>query len=144
MEIVLERGVVPLAYVAGAYTGDTPFQIDHHIQGAEHVAQLVCKRGWYALTPHKNSAQFERMVPNLSAEFWLKGTMEMMERCKAVVLVPGWQASKGTLAEVRRATELGIPVFQDPMLLPLTEFSIWAPHNDPAKAAIEEFGLTYR
>jgi len=35
-----------------------------------------------------------------------------LEVCDAVVLTPGWQKSKGTLAEIKRAEELGIPVFE--------------------------------
>jgi hypothetical protein len=30
----------------------------------------------------------------------------------AVLLVPGWETSKGTQAEIARAKELGIPVFE--------------------------------
>jgi hypothetical protein len=34
-----------------------------------------------------------------------------MERCDAVVLINGWRYSAGTLGEVHRARELGMPIF---------------------------------
>ena len=35
-----------------------------------------------------------------------------LEACDAMVLTPGWQRSKGTLAEIKFAEEHGIPVFK--------------------------------
>ena len=34
-----------------------------------------------------------------------------LESCDALLLVPGYEHSKGTLAEIARAQELGIPIF---------------------------------
>ena len=36
---------------------------------------------------------------------------DWLEVCEAVVLMPGWRQSKGTLAEIKRAEELGIPIY---------------------------------
>ncbi len=37
---------------------------------------------------------------------------DWLEVCDAVVLTPDWKKSTGTVAEIKRAKELGIPVFE--------------------------------
>ena len=37
---------------------------------------------------------------------------DWLDVCDAVVLTPGWRKSGGTLAEIKRAEELGIPVYE--------------------------------
>jgi hypothetical protein len=44
-------------------------------------------------------------------EVFLEGTMELLRRCDAVVLVPNWRDSAGAQAEVAEAERLGLPVF---------------------------------
>jgi hypothetical protein len=41
----------------------------------------------------------------------LAGTLELMRRCDAVILVHNWRDSAGSRAEVDEAKRLGIPVF---------------------------------
>lgn len=71
-------------------------------------------------------AGFDPFVPSLDAPFWWvlengqvitepmikRYSKSWLEVCDAVVLTPGWQQSPGTLAEIKRAEELGIPVFK--------------------------------
>lgn len=53
-----------------------------------------------------NRPHMERGPPKLGDEFWLRGTMPLMERGDAVVLAPGWHRYSGTRAEITRATDL--------------------------------------
>jgi len=57
----------------------------------------------------------------VSVERLQANSMAWLEVSDAVLLVPGWEHSKGTAAELRRASELGIPVFES-----LTELQSWA------------------
>ena len=51
-------------------------------------------------------------VPNRTKEKQIKSvSMEYLEATDAVVLLKGWRKSEGTQAEIKRADELGIPVF---------------------------------
>lgn len=72
------------------------------------------------LTPRNTKAPLVRgfrlnLGGNPSQEFrvcgFLDGTLALMERCDAVVLINGWRYSAGTLGEVHRARELGMPIF---------------------------------
>jgi hypothetical protein len=69
-------------------------------------------------------AGFDPFVPAFDFMFWFVAegqpiTEAMIKRysknwlavCDAVMLTPGWQKSSGTLAEIKYAKTLGIPVF---------------------------------
>ena len=49
----------------------------------------------------------------LPDEFWLEGTLELLRRCDAVFLIPGWEQSTGSRSELDEATRLGLPVFDN-------------------------------
>jgi len=71
-------------------------------------------------------AGFDPFVPSLDGQFWgqlrqgefitepmiKRFSKSWLEVCDAVLLTPGWQESKGTLAEIKLANELNIPVFK--------------------------------
>lgn len=65
--------------------------------------------------PQANTAHFEDLLPPplTSQEFWLDGTLELMMRCDAVVMVPGWQYSTGSIGERKCAKEIALPVWDD-------------------------------
>lgn len=71
-------------------------------------------------------AGFDPFVPAFDHQFWMvmsdneviteamikRYSKSWLEVCDAVVLTPGWQQSSGTLAEIKHAEALGIPVFK--------------------------------
>lgn len=97
-------------YIAGPYRADTERGIVENIRKAEAVAIEVWKAGYVALCPHMNTRLFGGILPD---EVWLKGAFELMQRCDAVVFVPGWEKSEGTLAEYDEAQRLNMPVFNN-------------------------------
>lgn len=119
--------MLPLIYVAGPYRAATRDDIARNIDAARVVGISAAALGWFPVIPHANTAHMELDLPGLGDDFWLAGTLEMMERCDAVVLVPGWQNSAGTRGEIIRAEELGIPVFRSLDALPSASvFLDWA------------------
>jgi hypothetical protein len=96
-----------LVYIAGAYRAATPQGVMENIEAARVVARQVAERGEMPVTPHLLSHGVDARRDDL---FWLEGTLELMRRCDEVQLVPGWTFSKGTLAEVTKALDLGLPV----------------------------------
>lgn len=119
--------MLPLIYVAGPYRAATRDDIARNIYAARVVGIRAAALGWFPVIPHANTAHMELDLPGLGDDFWLAGTLEMMERCDAVVLVPGWQNSAGTRGEIIRAEELGIPIFRTLDALPSASVFIdWA------------------
>ena len=125
----------PLIYVAGPYRAATRDDIARNIDAARVIGISAAALGWFPVIPHANTAHMELDLPELGDDFWLRGTMEMMERCDAVVLVPGWQNSAGTLGEIARAYELRIPVFRTLDTLPTAcAFIEWLRANQAKQA----------
>lgn len=95
-------------YIAGKYRGPNAWAIEQNIRAAEDVAAKVWAAGMVALCPHANSRHMDGVTTD---EVFLAGTLELMRRCDAVLLVPNWQDSAGARAEVEEAERLKIPVF---------------------------------
>lgn len=100
-----------VVYIAGPFRGETSWEVAENVRAAERVGLEVARLGYMPLTPHANTAHFDGCLPDA---FWLEGTLELLRRCDAVVLVPGWERSRGTKAEIREAEARKIPVFQSP------------------------------
>lgn len=96
-----------IVYIAGPYRDRTGWRVEQNIRRAEEVAYRVWGAGHVALCPHTNSRFPHSDVPD---SHWLAGTMELMLRCDAVIALPGWRQSAGTVGEVEAADEAGIPV----------------------------------
>lgn len=113
----VDPGAMKLVYVAGKFRGPTAWDIEQNIRRAELVGMEVARLGAAPLIPHANTRFFHG---TLTDEFWLAATIVMLDRCDAVMLVPQWQDSKGTLAEVERAKQRGLPVFEG-----LYDLKVW-------------------
>ena len=99
-------------YIAGKYRGPNAWAVEQNIRAAEEVAAKVWAMGHVALCPHANARHMLEGV--CSEEHALAGTLELMRRCDAVVLVPNWRDSAGARAEVEEAKRLGMPVLHEP------------------------------
>jgi hypothetical protein len=97
-------------YVAGKYRANHPYLIQENIDKAKELAKKVWAAGHAAICPHLNSINFEGLN---TEQHFIDGTLELMRRCDAVLLVPGWKLSEGTLGEIEEAKRLKIPVFEE-------------------------------
>ena len=100
-----------LAYIAGPFRANLPLDVERNVRRAEELAYAVAEKfKIMPLCPHTNNRFFDK---TLTDDFWLEGTTELMLRCDLVVLVfrTAPLVSAGTRAEVKRAREVGIPVY---------------------------------
>lgn len=97
-----------VVYIAGPFRADTHWGIAKNVRKAEEAALEVWKAGFTAICPHLNTAHFQGELPD---EEWLEGDLEIILRCDAVLLIPGWTASKGSVGEWDHATFYCIPTF---------------------------------
>ena len=95
-----------LVYIAGKYTGKTMMETKRNILLAEEAAIYVLKQGNYPVTPHLNTALFEFHCPEIKEKFWYDATLDLLERCDAILMLPLWQDSHGARGEYMKAIEL--------------------------------------
>lgn len=112
-----------LIYIAGPYrpytSADgtwvgTPMNIRNAEITAVHLVDMLGHLGLFPVVPHLNTRDFENQVKQNNDQYFLDGTMAMLERCDAVLLtMPNAdEVSSGTKAEVHRAHQLGIQVYR--------------------------------
>ena len=78
-----------------------------------NVAVAVLKDGHSPFCPALDAPYFlVGGMENRITEAQIKrSSMDFLEVCDCIVLCPGWKKSPGTIKELERADELGIPVF---------------------------------
>ena len=104
-----EEKRVKLVYVAGRYSASSDRTVAENVEAARAVARVVATYPLlFPVVPHQLNAGLEDVG---DYEWWLAGTLELMRRCDAVVMVPGWEGSRGACAEREEAHRLGLPVF---------------------------------
>lgn len=92
-------------YIAGPFRGSTPWEVEENIRRAERKALAVARGGDCPVCPHTMWRHFDKALPD---EFWLEAAKLLLETCRGVVLVEGWENSAGTRAEIQLAKDLGL------------------------------------
>lgn len=103
IEVCTEKKML-VAYVAGPYRNSPEGK-----KMAKRVAKYLWGLGYAVICPHTNSLDFEHDVPG--DDRYLEGYIEILKRCDEMFIVPGWQQSEGTLAEIAVAQGLGMPMW---------------------------------
>lgn len=99
-------------YVAGPYSADNVLDVLKNIGRGEKCCAKLFKLGYAPFCPwHDKSYVMEYCDSSFTVEQFYDFSMAWLEVSDAVLLIPGWKNSKGTLLEIERAKELGIPVF---------------------------------
>ncbi|EJY0635094.1 DUF4406 domain-containing protein [Salmonella enterica subsp. enterica serovar Schwarzengrund] len=104
-----------LCYISGPYRAECALKTSRNVSRAEQMGKrLTLERPeWFPVIPHKNTElwDFDGGLRNVQPEYYLSGTLEVMRRCDAVLVLPDYRRSSGTLAEIAEAERLGIPVY---------------------------------
>lgn len=94
-----------IVYIAGPLNGD----VEENVKKAVEVSDMLARLRVGYFCPHFYGV--EHFALGIPEEYWIEYGLEMLRRSDAVLLLPGWEDSKGTLAEVEEAVRKGIPVF---------------------------------
>ena len=100
-------------YVAGAYSADNVITVLDNMRAGMRLSLEVLLAGFAPFVPWFDY-HFQLMLregEDLTVGHYYKYSMAWLEASDYVLVVPGWENSKGTKAEIARAEELGIPVF---------------------------------
>ena len=104
-----------LLYVAGAYSGD----IARNIAKAEMVSLDLIRHGFHVITPHKNTAGYEKYEGDgLSEQTWLDMDINILSRCDGIYILDNWRTSKGANKEIQFALMNDIPIYWEELCPP--------------------------
>ena len=103
-----------LLYPAGKYSADTKKEVHQNIEAARKIAIEIWKLGHYCISPHLNSQHMED--DGIPWETFMSGDLSIISRCDGVVMIPGWEESRGASLEFSFATDKGIPIWMYPDL----------------------------
>lgn len=87
-----------IIYISGPYSADTEEGIKENIRRASEVALRAWEKGWTVICPHKNTAGFHNH-DSLTYDDWMRGNIEMLLKCDAILMMDGWTDSMGALRE---------------------------------------------
>jgi len=111
----------PVLYISGPYTPGNGRTTEDNIDIARAHAATAWERGWAAFCPHLNTAGFEHLCEGMSWEDWIAGDLAILDlldpTTDAVLMLPGWEESRGATVERQRAITRGLEVF-DPLVYP--------------------------
>ena len=97
----------------GTYSTNPAIDYLYSVREMTQVAVRLVREGYAPFCPAVDFLYFmvggrEERIKESEIKRYSK---DWLERCDCVVLCHGWQSSDGTLAEIKRAEALGIPVF---------------------------------
>ena len=108
----------PILYISGPYTPANGRTVADNIAIARSYAVAAARKGWFPFTPHLNTAGFEIDCPEISHQEWLDGDLAILRALSqagvAVLLLPGWEQSKGARLERDWAIRLNLEIFDPP------------------------------
>lgn len=99
-----------IVYIAGPFRAKNGRTIEEHVEAARAMSDRLWAAGVPNICPHTLTVGCSYDTPE---EIYLEGLLRIVERCDALLLLPHWKESSGTLAEKELAERLGIPCFEE-------------------------------
>ena len=131
-----------LIYVSGKISAPTPEEVAKNVEMAAQVAGAWMQAGHSVICPHTNSDGIVKAGFDFTHAEWMAADLTMVARCDALVMVQGWETSKGAKEEYEYAKSLGIPCYPESPVLPLHITERRSPIQ--CKAFSELLGSMYR
>lgn len=105
-------------YLAGPYRGSAIARdwtaycdLDANINEARRWALEFAGDSIPFFCPHLHNAHMEVIAPHVLPEFWLRMDIEILSHAEVIFMLPNWRKSKGALAELAYAQEVGMPIY---------------------------------
>ena len=99
-------------YIAGPLTG-LPIEYLRNCKMMERAAATLIVLGYAPFVPSLDREIFLALdgEEEITVEMIKNYSMTWLKMCDAVLLMPGWERSKGTLAEIEEAKRRKIPIY---------------------------------
>src|SRR5574343_1954935 len=102
-----------LTYLASPYSHPDPAVRERRFEEVCRVASELMERGEAVFCPiaPSHAIHVRRALPE-TYEFWMAMDLPILQHCSKVkvLMLDGWQTSKGVTREIQAAQAMGIPV----------------------------------
>ena len=99
-----------MVYVAGPYRGN----IKKNIENAERKSIELIRQGFDVLTPHKNTAGYEKYEDGeITDQTWLIMDLAILARCDILYVLKNSDSSRGVQKEIAFAYIHNIPIIRE-------------------------------
>ena len=99
-------------YVAGPISANDPITLFGNEKNGIDTAAWLMLQGFSVFCPHLD---FQYLLgvygKDITKELLQANSMAWVECCDCMLVLPGWLKSEGTMREMDRAEELGIPIY---------------------------------
>lgn len=101
-------------YLAGKYSDNNVLDVLKNIGRGEHYAAKLFMAGFAPFCPwHDKDYVIRNWDKEFTVQMFYNYSMAWLDVSDYVVVLSGYETSRGTLAEIERANSKGIPVFYD-------------------------------
>lgn len=132
-----------LIYVAGPYTADTWEAVHANVKQACEAGRLLMHLGHHPVVPHSIYMGWDLADPKLTYEHFLKADLDLLSRCDALVMLPGWEDSPGSCGEYTEALYRGLRIYLSLVEVPLVGSDDDVPALIPPATAEDPGGDDY-
>jgi len=125
-------------YVAGPFSNENTIEVFSNMRRGMRKATELLVRGYAPFCPWVDYHYSLMLLADEKIEkkdYWAY-SLAFLDVCDAVLLLPNWKTSPGTLREIKRAEQLGIPVFTPEEEGPMYDY--FEVLNDPYDPKAEE------
>lgn len=106
----MNRRQLKIVFIAGAYYSEYPEQIKRNIKKAEEYQIALANNRIGFFCPHNHTNGFETKAYAIES-FYKELDMWFLQRCDAILMLPGWEESKGATAEHEYANKINMKIF---------------------------------
>lgn len=99
-----------LVYVAGPYSAPTREGVAANIAKAEAIGKAIIQAGYVPVIPHRITGHWETdpTFDHWTHDDWMQRfCLPLLDRCDAILMMPGWEHSKGSRMEYEYAGKAG-------------------------------------
>jgi hypothetical protein len=100
-------------YIAGPYSGGDIITILHNIRQGIQKASILMREGYAVFCPFLDFLIALMPGETISKEIYQVNSMEWVECCDVMYVLPGWENSEGTKREIAKAKGLGMPIIYE-------------------------------
>lgn len=118
---VQDGHVVGPVYIAGPITPTEGRPLSENLANAVEACAFLSRRRVAAVCVHLTAGYNAGQFDGIDYETWMAVDFRLLESCRAVLVLPGFRTSPGTMREIAHADKCRIPTFYayEPLFLAL-------------------------